>query len=297
MPRFKDEWVVHKTLFDFLLGGSCACCGNKALFDSDLKTLIDQCTDLETDTASAELQAAENSPWPPDMRNEVWAGRVKLRMRMKRERKAYREFFEQYTPEAIQSFLCDELGVDGLRKIFQLPRSMISETLRDQYGIPKHCAYGALMTTVCEQVAHYSDTKYGTEGHGPEERDFEEILTYDKRGGFVLEFDQESLSEACRIVVARMVSLGGAKLLTRHTKNGNSTNANEDDDDGDEDDDDTDGVGKEIVAQGPSFRSDRRMIRLMIAKHWADLIMEKWKKRKGQQQETDAEIKDNIDAL
>jgi hypothetical protein len=274
MPRFCDDWVVDKTMFDFAMGGSCGCCGSKDLFNSDLKSLIDQCTDLETDAASAELSAAERSPWPPDMRNEVWAGRVKLRLRMKREKKTYREFFEQNAVTDVEDFMINDLGADILRKIFQLPRSVISDTLKEQYAIPKHSAYGALMITVCEQVAHFDVTKYDPDGHGEEELNFEDLFSFDRRGGFVIKVNEEDLERAAKVFVSRMVTLGGPALLSRRRKGGDTHPDGADNDEGDTGDADD---GDEVPAnQGPSFRSDRRMMRLLIARHWADQIISKW---------------------
>jgi hypothetical protein len=69
MPRFTDEWVVTKSLFEYTTGGSCACCSFPAIFDPNgLKGLINSVSDLETDAAENEFQSAQSSPWPPEMR-------------------------------------------------------------------------------------------------------------------------------------------------------------------------------------------------------------------------------------
>lgn len=51
-------------------------------------------TDLETDAAQHEINAAKASPWPPDMRDQIWSDRLLLRFRMKKEMKKYRSFLE-----------------------------------------------------------------------------------------------------------------------------------------------------------------------------------------------------------
>jgi len=33
MPRFTDKWVLDKCMFDYVQGGSCACCGFTHLFN------------------------------------------------------------------------------------------------------------------------------------------------------------------------------------------------------------------------------------------------------------------------
>ena len=86
MPRFTDEWVVTKSLFEYTVGGSCSCCSFPTLFDPNgLKGLISAVSDLETDAADAEFKSAQSSPWPPEMRDSVWADRVKVRFKMKKE--------------------------------------------------------------------------------------------------------------------------------------------------------------------------------------------------------------------
>jgi len=121
MPRFSDDWVVDRTMFEFVSGGSCACCGMNHLFLPDgLKGLIDSISDLETDAANNELSAAQKSPWPPNMRDEVWADRVRLRHKMKKEMKVYKDFFEKEGRESVERWCRDEIGASGLRKMFQM---------------------------------------------------------------------------------------------------------------------------------------------------------------------------------
>ena len=123
-------------------------------------------------------------------------------------------------------------------------------------------------------------------------------------------------SEVVQILLDRIRTLGNTKLLGRgpstttnrsssSTKNQlrtlNRKNADDDDDDDDddelenvdeEDDDDVDGPTsrKEIAAvvhpssttftkcgiPTPSFQSDRRMIRLILARYWADVLIQRY---------------------
>lgn len=74
-----------------------------------------------------------------------------------------------------------------------------------------------------------------------------------------------------------MKSLAGPKLLQR----GPSTSKKNDDDD---DEDDEGGADDAIAASstgkdGPCFRSDRRIARLIIARYWADNLMNLYKKQ------------------
>ncbi len=71
MPRFKDEWVVNKALFEYTTGGSCACCSFPFFDPNGLKGLVSSVSDLETDAAEQEYQLAQRSPWPDEMRGKA----------------------------------------------------------------------------------------------------------------------------------------------------------------------------------------------------------------------------------
>ena len=150
MGKFKDKWVVDKSLFDFfkLGGGSCVCCQFIDAYNQDLKGMINAISDLETDAANAELNAAERSPWPHEMRDQVWGDRLRLRMKMKNDMLFYKDFFsdgcnntenlehdvvatnimtgtikKKASPIVIRELeqWCHEvLGPVGLRKVFQM---------------------------------------------------------------------------------------------------------------------------------------------------------------------------------
>ena len=111
MPRFSDQWVVDRTLFEFATGGSCACCGFSHLFlPNGLKGLIDEVSDLETDAANNEFEAAQKSPWPPTMRDQVWADRVRLRHERERSRV---DGSRRVGPAAVAVALRTEIPVPG----------------------------------------------------------------------------------------------------------------------------------------------------------------------------------------
>mmetsp|Transcript_19176 Transcript_19176/g.27302 ORF Transcript_19176/g.27302 Transcript_19176/m.27302 type:complete len:304 (-) Transcript_19176:1177-2088(-) len=279
MSRFSDEWVIDRTMFDFTQGGSCNCCGLPHLFNTGgIKGLIDACTDLETDAAALELNAMEKSPWPPQMREEVWGDRVKLRLKMKREMKKYKSFFENHNAKNVQEWCLNTLGVDGLRRIFQMPRSEIKHIIETNYGICS--AYSIVLCTVTEQVANFAQTKYQSDACSDEEMDFEDMLYSDRRAGFMLVMKEEIKDVVVEAFVQYMVRLGGPKLLMRRHRP-----ASDDSDSDRGDDNNDDDVGGKGVAssqatasakEGPSFRSDRRIVRLLIGRYWADRIINKY---------------------
>ena len=126
-----------------------------------------------------------------------------------------------------------------------------------------------------EQVAAFQFTEYPPDGRGSMEIDFEtKLLTYDRRGGFVLPLvsdDGELQEDLVQIWMRRMESLGGPTLLERRPSKPK---------DGDqEDNDDPDGPNSALAK--PSFASDRRIIRLIIARIFADLLTAKFLEKQG----------------
>eukprot|EP00591_Stephanopyxis_turris_P004187 CAMPEP_0195514940 /NCGR_PEP_ID=MMETSP0794_2-20130614/6173_1 /TAXON_ID=515487 /ORGANISM="Stephanopyxis turris, Strain CCMP 815" /LENGTH=281 /DNA_ID=CAMNT_0040643299 /DNA_START=158 /DNA_END=1003 /DNA_ORIENTATION=- len=256
-------------MFEFVSGGACQCCGFNHLFLPDgLKSLVDACTDLETDAANNELAAAEKSPWPPEMRNQVWADRVRLRTKMKREMADYRKFFDKNERSDVERWCIDTLGAKGLRRLFQMPRKEISPILGSGYNI--HSAYAIVLCAVAEQVANFKVTKFGIDARGVAEIAFEELLAYDRRGGFILPINEGNMELCATTFMDMMVSLSGPKLLARAPKVVDGPDHEEGDADG------PDNGREQLGEKGPSFRSDRRMVRLLIARYWANRIIDKY---------------------
>jgi hypothetical protein len=132
-----------------------------------------------------------------------------------------------------------------------------------------HSAYAVVLCTVMEQVAFFPLTEYPPDGRSKVELDFDQhLLQFDKRGGFLLKLQKEdgSVDEALlQMWMQRIKSLSGPKLLDRGPSKG-------EDDDGSGDAD----HGVTEKSTGPSFQSDRRIIRLIIARYWADLLLKKY---------------------
>jgi hypothetical protein len=185
-----------------------------------------------------------------------------------------------------------------------MPRTEVMEKVRSHYGI--HSALGIVICAVVEQVANFEITKYPPDGRSEAELAFEVMLRYDRRGGFVMpiairnaetrKFDQMN-DEALDVLVETIESLGGPTLLHRAPKKRRSI---DDDSDGDDDDEEggaddaaEDGDEAPIPGQtGPSFRSDRRIVRLLIARYWANQIMHKYeaiRKKEEEEKKKDGE--------
>jgi len=199
---------------------------------------------------------------------------------MKREMDDYKDFMEEVGEGKLKDFCVEELGAMGLLKMFQMPRSEVTDILNSRYSAC--AAFGTIMCAVVEQVANFKMTRYDADSRGDEELLLEKALKYDRFGGFVLDIakekeesdnddgdDLEVNQETLDVFMSVMKSLGGPKLLHR----GPSTSNQDDGEEGGADDAAKDGKG----SKGPSFRSDRRIARLIIARYWADQIIVKYK--------------------
>jgi hypothetical protein len=327
MSRFSDNWLLDKVMFDYIQGGSCACCGFPHLFaPGGLEGLINAMSDLETDSKTHEINAAKVSPWPEDMRDQIWGDRLLLRFKMKREMKYYREFLEEVVKRdnsdastnnnestttkiniqdaipILHHFCTNQLSPYELHQLFQLQRTDLTEVLKSKYKITS--AYAIVFCAVVEQLSNFHHTGYGVDAPPPgcnggggvddDEELFETVLNYNSWGvqGFnldvatniLLEDSEEEWKvneETLDIFLKRMVSLAGPTLLARAAKvvtdddDDDNTNDNSSDDDGTEMDN---GQKSETSSNNkPSFRSDRRVARLMIARYWADRLIEKYR--------------------
>lgn len=92
MPRYSDQWLIDRTLFDYVQGGSCACCSFNFM-PSGTAGLIQSLSEFETDSANNEVAALDKLPWPADMKDQVWMERVRLRQFCKSKVSFVRMFF------------------------------------------------------------------------------------------------------------------------------------------------------------------------------------------------------------
>jgi len=234
--------------------------------------LIRSMSEFETDAANAEVSALDKLPWPQEMKDEVWKERVRLRQYCKGNMKLYKSFWDDYG-EKYQSWF-QELSKQRLCRFFQLARTEVMERLQHR-KFHMHAAFGTVLCAVTEQVAHFKVTNYPVDGRGRAEIDFEEILAFDRRGGFTLIDASEETREKW---LFRHKTLGGPKLLERNAKR--SIDYDSDNDDGEEKE------AEEISgtnSDAPSFRSDRRIIRLLIARAFADTVQEAFLKHEGKE--------------
>jgi hypothetical protein len=273
MPRFSDEWVIDRVLIESVLGGSCNCCGIQMFLPGGTADLIAAVSDIDTDQVSREVLALQNHPWPVDLRDQVWADRVRLRQYLKKSMNNYKSFWTEHGDGFVE--WCHLQGVKPLARLVQLGRSELLEHVQKECNI--HSAYGVVLCAVAEQVAHFEVTQYPPDARGVVEAEFEQVLTFDRRGGFTLPLRQKKDTESVNEEVLQtwfrqMQSLGGPKLLER----GSRSRTEDDDDDNDGEEGDADGPAAASASAGSSFQSDRRLLRLLIARYWADIFQKRY---------------------
>lgn len=197
--------------------------------------------------------------------------------------KDYKSFLEEVVEggeEGLIKWCLNDVGAKSLRRIFQMPRSEVTGILSNNYGICP--AYGTVMCAVTEQVANFGITKYETDARGEIEIAFEKDLVFSRRGGFMLKIAKPSADKPGELVIDEAVlkmfvavirGLGGPKLLNR----GPSTSKNKQNQGQDEEKEDVKtGIEEEENVANPSFRSDRRIVRLVVARYWADQLINKY---------------------
>lgn len=253
MFRFLDSWVVEKTLFEFVSQGSCSCCS----FSQTLRQeqLASMCSDWETDDQKKE----KKSLWPQAMQEEVWAERVKYRRTLKEGLPTYRERFVT-GPDATKFFdWLYDLDEASKKQIFQMPIEQMTEYFHTNF---KH-AYQVVLGAVLQQVTSYVDTGYSNDGATVAEVTFEECV-YTDRGAIVIEPDFYLTDEGIDLLFERFRELGGDHLLPKRDEDRRAAADHAD--------------AAEESKDSQSFRADRRLIRVSIARYYADVAWRKFQR-------------------
>eukprot|EP00980_Cylindrotheca_fusiformis_P021501 scaffold8353_cov138-Cylindrotheca_fusiformis.AAC.32 len=259
-------------MFDCVYGGGCACCSFNFM-PNGTAGIIQSMSELETDAKEKEISDLDKLPWPPEMKDTVWMERVRLRQFCKKNMKEYKNFWNEHG-EAFEAWFRKQSG-EKLRKCFQIPRQEVLERLTQQNFV-LHTSFGTLLCAVLDQVAHFKTTGYEVDGRGDAEIVFEECLSFDRRGGFTLEAIESEETKSNWLLRHR--TLGGPKLLERNETMSKDDDAN-----------DVESSGKHEEPAAPSFRSDRRIVRLLIARHFADVLQRAFLKEQPSKEENEVE--------
>ena len=256
-PRFLDSWVVERTLFEFVNAGGCSCCGMQhgGMRMEDFQKM---CSDFETDDGRKE----KKSPWPDFMRDDVWSERVKFRRLLKEGLPTYASRFPAGARETDFTRWFRSIDVKERARAFQMPKDELKLMLNNMGFKP---AYNVVLCAVVEQVERYQDTGYVEDGASDAEVTFDECL-YVERGAFVLNPEYYTEPDGIDLLLQRFSELGGPHLLAKRDEE-RRQRAN--------DDGPVDEAAREDTQ---TFRSDRRLVRVCMARYFADVCWRKFQK-------------------
>eukprot|EP00511_Aplanochytrium_stocchinoi_P005856 CAMPEP_0204838398 /NCGR_PEP_ID=MMETSP1346-20131115/30815_1 /ASSEMBLY_ACC=CAM_ASM_000771 /TAXON_ID=215587 /ORGANISM="Aplanochytrium stocchinoi, Strain GSBS06" /LENGTH=278 /DNA_ID=CAMNT_0051974427 /DNA_START=238 /DNA_END=1078 /DNA_ORIENTATION=- len=232
------------------------------------------CSDVETDDGKTE----KKSPWPKFMQDEVWADRVKFRRIMKKEITKYKKTLEAHGQDFVQWWL--DADEKTRKSCFMMPK----EELKVQFNtvFEFKTAYQVVLCSVLEQVEKFEATGYKLDGATDCENYFEESLRV-YRGAWVVTEDYYTTLEGCDNFFGMLLQLGGDHLLPKRPRDKRAvaarakvlaegpTDDNSEDEEEEEENNDKDNAS----SSAQSFRGDRRLVRLMIFRYYAD---QAWKK-------------------
>ena len=139
---FSSHCTPDRVMFDYVSGGSCACCGFQHFLPNGTSDLVDAISDLDTDQANQEKAALQNHPWPAEVRDQVWADRVRLRQKLKKDRSRFAEFWEAHADGFVE-WLREPETAKQLRRWLQLPRTEVMEVIQQKYNI--HSAFAVVL--------------------------------------------------------------------------------------------------------------------------------------------------------
>lgn len=238
--------------------------------------MIRSIDDLNESEKEREISFLKDSPWDDMMKGQVWGDRGLLRWRMRKEISGYRSTLGGISDNAtdtidadsvfqkLHDFCVNDMTIEELYNLFALSRDELLGVLKSRYNI---CSfYTAVFSTVAQQLENFEVTGIGLDA--PEHNDnnaevgFERELKFDVTGrGFCLNVvnkSDDSINESVlRIFLERVISLADPIVLFCSESDERKSSAIR-------------------CTEGPSFRSDRRVIRLIIARCWADKLMERY---------------------
>lgn len=245
MKRFQDCWVVDRTMFEYVSQGGCSCCGISHTL-MNLSQLTQDISDWETDDEKKE----RNSPWPDAIHEDVLTERSRVRIEMKEEMSEYQHFFEEHE-EAFAAWW-KSLSIPSKLRLLQIEDSEIMNYFKMHLKVKG--SYEIVLNAVLEQVERFNETGY-IDGRNEVELLFEENLKF-RKGVFSIETSFLSKDDQ---FLALLHLLGGPKLLPLRTE-GEPLSPSSRKSDQPED------------ADVQSFRSDRRIVRLVLLRLFFSIL-------------------------
>ena len=215
-----------------------------------LSSLIDQCTDVDTDSREADALPSTSS-WPLAIRESVWKDRLLFRQRLKARTAA---LLPSTTSAAFLAFLTSTPAA-SLTPLFTFSMPALHHALRTTFAFSP--PYLSLVHALLTQLRHFRATLYPAALDactGPELA-FAEALYWDEDGE-QFTVDEEWVATG---MVARVKEVAG-KLLVRRKQS-----------EGDADD----------RRAGARFRNDRRLLRVWIFRLGLEAAIERFQQNQA----------------
>ena len=198
MPRFTDQWLYERVLFDYTTGGgasACACCRYDSANEEETssssplawfggwRSFLEAIPDLP--------QTAEDFSWP--QLDSVWGDRVKIRQKLLLRQRprdednlAFVSWLEN-TRLVVPNENVNNTAEEPPLSIF-IPREPFFEWIVTGFGI--HTIYSHILFVVMEQVANFHLTNYAPDAENDsddDERAWEECIRWRERAeGFLI---------------------------------------------------------------------------------------------------------------
>ena len=243
-----------------LTDSGCSCCSMAAVSFS-LASLLDQCTDIDTDAKEAALQPTTNA-WPLPIRESVWKDRLTFRQLLKQQTRALNTRLAPTATATISASQLASLPAAVLSSCYRFTVHDIHVALRRYQFSPP---YTHLLHALLTQLLHgeQAGLEAHDEGETRAERLFAHCLYYDDQTAEVC-VDEEYFELQEASWHERLHETLKGKLLSKRPKRTDSEDETEAEESG----------GKVQAATMQSFRSDRRLLRVLVFRLGCERLMD-----------------------
>lgn len=195
----------------------------------------------------------------------MWEDRVKFRRALKDGCARYADFIEK-SGERFERFWRETLAPDRKRRLFQLPVAELHRVISDDFGFSE--SYRVVLLSVAKQVENFAETLYEDRTPSATERRFQGALG-SKRGAFVVAEEYFEDGDGGDGFLARFREQASTKLIAKPPREEKAPDAAGD----------ADGAGAKTAPRvAQSFKADRRLLRLVIFRQFADVVMSAFKR-------------------
>ena len=167
MPRFTNEWLIDASLYSHFKG--VPCCGPAATPPETVSDTIAALVHLCDDVPATEImQESLVSPFPDDIKDDVWRARVLFRRVVLRACTQFNET-SATTKTLLAQRIHHYLAQQGTANIVTLRLHRLTNRLAKDFP----SFYGALLTNMLTQIASFHVTGLAPDGVTPEEISWE----------------------------------------------------------------------------------------------------------------------------